>query len=535
MTTSRRVIAFSIANVAALLASGACNVFAPPPLGGDAGPLNENGGSNSTGGTKGGDGGQGMSKGGADASVGGSASGAGTGGAAGSTSAGTGSSPSSGGVRSMEAGADAMTPSGPVDPWWPHEVSITYDSKKPPVMCLTEGEPDESKDRPKTSDPGDSIPPIYLAMNRMLLGSVAEQPDPNNKDLTMLVPDSNAWKTIGFDLDGACTNSSTCAINDTTYVLQKTCVSGGVGSMSIPYDGDNCLDNSIGKTFNLASNAPDVGVWFGLTEQDLNCELWRGGYSVIYKISNYNGQYNDTAVTVDLYTSPGLQSKPSWQCRAGGVITGAYYTNWYKEAPWLQKSHWKIRRDDISVSAETPPPELPDSKWQDNAAFVRGGWLIAHAKDGSPAWLDGSYTPTPGFHMTMHRNIMALKLVKDPQSGLWSSPDAMTGYVSTASEVLQGFQEMGFCENMCGTWDTVKGYLNTYLDMSVDPAASADSPCDSLSYGLRFRAAQVTVDASDVQDVPAPQLCGQPRHPDAPRQNCVCSADRTTCTLPDGG
>jgi len=166
---------------------------------------------------------------------------------------------------------------------------------------------------------------------------------------------------------------------------------------------------------------------------------------------------------------------------------------------------------------------------------VRGGWLIAHAKEGSPAWLDGTYTPTPGFHMTMHRNIMAMKLVKNPQSGLWSAPDALTGYASTSAEVLQGFQEMGFCENMCGTWDIVKGYLNTYLDMSEDPAASADSPCDSLSYGLRFRTAQVTVEARDVVDLPPPKTCPQPRHPDAPRQGCVCSQDRTTCSIPDAG
>jgi hypothetical protein len=437
----------------------------------------------------------------------------------------------------MEAGVDASMPSGPVDPWWPHEVTIAYDPKKPSatVMCLTEGVPDEMKDRPKASDPGDSIPPIYLGMNRMLLGSVSEQPDPTNKDLTMLVPDSTAWKTIGFDLDGACTNSSTCAINDTSYVLQQKCVSGGTGSTAVPYDGNNCIDNSIGNLFNLAANAPSVGDWYGLTEMDLNCELWRGGYSVIYKISNYNGQYNDDTVTVDLYTSPGLQTKVSWQCRAGGVITGAFYSNWYKEAPWLQTSHWKIRSDDISLSSAKPAPELPDSKWQDNAAFVRGGWLIAHAPEGAPAWLDGTYTPTPGFHMTMHRNILAMKLVKDPASQLWTVPDATTGYASTSSEVLQGFQEMGFCENMCGTWDIVKGYLNTYLDMSVNAAATSGSPCDGLSYGLHFRAAQVTVDANDVVNLPKPTVCGQPRHPEAPRQNCVCSADRTTCTLPDGG
>jgi hypothetical protein len=533
MKIPRAVIAFSIANVSAFAASLACNVFAPPPHDSDAGVTDNTGGHNSSGGTKGGDGGASMSSGGRDASVGsGSSSGTGTGGSSGASSGGK---SSSGGGAAMDAG-DAAPSSGPLDPWWPHQESITYDPKKPAVSCETEGAPNEAMDRPASSDPGASLPPIFLAMNRMLLGSVSEVPDKTNPAILDLVPDQNAWKTIGFDLDGSCTNSSTCAINDTTYVLQKKCTSGGIGSVSIPYDGDNCIDNSIGNLFNLAANAQSVGDWFGLTEQDLNCELWRGGFSIIYKISNYNGQYNDNNVKVDMYTSPGLKTRVSWQCRAGGVIQGALNPTWVSEAPWLPSSHWIIRKEDISISSQTPPGELPDSLWEDPAAFVRGGWLITSMPDGAPAWLDGQNTPIPGFHMTMHRNIMAAKLFKDPQSGLWSMPQAITGYASKASEVLQGFQEMGFCENMCGTWDIVKGYLNTYLDMlSTDAPAPVDTQCDALSYGLKFRAAQVLVDANDVQATSAPPICPQPRHPDAPRQGCVCSQDRTTCSNPDAG
>ena len=537
MTITRAVLAFSIANVSALLASAACNVFAPPPLDDkDAGITDNAGGSGSTGGSTGtGDGGHpSMSNGGRDASVG-------SGSSAGADSSGGGGSPSSSGGGtsssnpSMDAG-DAMTPSGPLMPWWPHNESITYDPKKAPVTCKTEGAPNESTDRPKSSDPGDSLPPFYLAMNRMLLGSVREQADMTNPSIIDLVPDQNAWQTIGFDLDDSCTNSSTCSINDTTYVLQKKCTSGGVGSVSIPYDGQNCIDNSIGNLFNLAANANSVGDWFGLTEQDLNCELWRGGFSIVYKISNYNGQYNDDSVKVDMYTSPGLKTKVSWQCRAGGVIQGAFNTSWNTEAPWLPTSHWIIRQEDISLSSQTTGSELPDSRWEDGGAFVRGGWLITSMPDGSPAWLDGQNTPIPGFHMTMHRNIMAAQLVKDPQTGLWSMPQAITGYASTANEVLQGFQEMGFCENMCGTWDIVKGYLNTYLDiMSTDTPVTVDTQCNALSYGLYFRAAQILADATDVQVTGTPPICPQPRHPEAPRQDCVCSQDRTTCSIPDAG
>ena len=41
-----------------------------------------------------------------------------------------------------------------------------------------------------------------------------------------------------------------------------------------------------------------------------------GGFSEIYKISNYNGQFNDNSVQVDLYTSTGLKKPAFWSCRS---------------------------------------------------------------------------------------------------------------------------------------------------------------------------------------------------------------------------
>ena len=65
--------------------------------------------------------------------------------------------------------------------------------------------------------------------------------------------------TKGFSDERACTNSQT-----------------------IPFDGNDCLDNSMGSIFKIGATDPSVGKWFGLTEQDWNCEMWRGGMSNIY-------------------------------------------------------------------------------------------------------------------------------------------------------------------------------------------------------------------------------------------------------------
>ena len=383
-----------------------------------------------------------------------------------------------------------------------------------------------------SSDPGATIAPLYFAMNRFRLGAVDEKPDPANMSLTYLPPDPDAWKSIGFDQDSACTNSATCVDKNDMLIKETACAN----SETIPFDGNDCIDNSIGKLFNIAATAPSVGEWFGMTENDWNCEMWRGGFSVIFKVSNYNGQYNDDSVTVDLYTSTGLKTLPQWSCRT--KIDQPLATDWNAHAPWPTKAHWIISQDSISLAADpnSTGTDVPDSKWQDRTAFVRGGWLVVQFPDNSWFWFDGERTPVPGFREIMHRSIMAANLVHDLQSDIWRLDQGTIAYVAKPGEMLEGFSQMGFCENMCGTFNTVRDYLNTYQDsLSNDSNAPPDTQCDALSFGTVFRAAQVTADKNDVLPTKPFTTCPQPAHPDAPRQGCKCSADGSSCSLPDGG
>ena len=504
MTIKRPLFIFSIANAAVFAA--ACSVFKPPPNGGLDSGLTDN-----TGGHSGKGSGGGQSSGGShDASVmNGGASGAG-----GSASGGM----SSSGGSPADSGAGGGGPSGPTAPWWPHKTSKGCDSAGVPT----------GNDRVK-SDPGATVPPIYFAVNRFRLGAVDEKPDPKNPQLTYLPPNENAWQDIGFDLDGACTNSATCLDPKTDMLIKETVCA---NSETIPFDGNKCVDNSIGKLFNIAATAPTVGEWFGLTENDWNCEMWRGGFSVIFKVSNYNGQYNDDSVTVDLYTSIGLKVLPQWYCRK--TIDDPLATDWNAHAAWPTKSHWIISQDSISLAADMGT-EVPDSKWQDRTAFVRGGWLIVQFPDNTWFWFDGERTPVPGFREVMHRPIMSVQLVHDPQSDLWRMDNGTIGYVAKPAEMLEGFQQLGFCSNMCGTFTEVKNYLNTYQDsLSVDNNAPASTPCDALSFGTVFRAAQITADATDVQPTQPFTTCPQPRSKLAPRQGCKCSTDGSTCTSEGG-
>src|SRR5262249_22313869 len=145
-------------------------------------------------------------------------------------------------------GPDGALPSGPTDPWWPHKTASGCDS---------EGVPKDG-DRPQKSDPGDTLPPLYFAMNRFRLGAVDEVAGPDHPGLTILTPEPAARKDIGYDLDGACTRSASCMLDDTHLVDERACAN---TSGAVPFDGNECVDNSIGNLFNIATTAPSVGQW----------------------------------------------------------------------------------------------------------------------------------------------------------------------------------------------------------------------------------------------------------------------------------
>ena len=448
-----------------------CNVFEPPELESD-------GGSGSAGASGGG---------GIDAS-------AGAGGSAGQT-AGAG-------------GADAA----PGENWWAYTT---------PEECESAGVP-ENADRPTTGGTGSELAPIYLATTRMRFGSAADDPP--------LSPDENAWKDLGFDLDESCTASETCVV-DGGPLVQHACKN----SLLVPFDGNHCRDNQIGKLFPVAALSPFVGPLFGITEPDWNCAFHRGEFSIFFKVSGYDGSANDPSVRVDLYTSIGLQTLPNWTCTGGPQ--GGPPSDWFNQAPWLHTEPWKIAQRSIALSAQDAGSDLPDAKHADPAAFVRDGWLFAQLPAGAEFWLDGERGHVPGFRLQLHRGVLVGKLGKK-LDGTWTLTKGTVGGVVLPSEILSAFREIGFCENMCEAYGSVVQYLNTNQDaLSSTSQKLPETACNSLSIGIGFEARQAMATSADIEPVKAPVDCPDPKHPLAPEHGCICPAPGVggPCVSPDAG
>ena len=208
--------------------------------------------------------------------------------------------------------------------------------------------------------------------------------------------------------------------------------------------------------------------------------------------------------------------------------------DWHSFAPWTTASRWQVTRRSLLLSDTDPGTELPRAKFADQLAFVRGGYLFAQLPNGTELWLNGQNSFVPGFRLLIQRGFFVGRLVR-ATDGNWSMQDGTIAGAVFPGDILQAFQDIGMCENMCGSYDL----LNSYLNIAQDSLTSTEEirpelPCDGISIGIDFEARQAMAERVDLVDGIDPQNCPDPRDPTLPRQGCVCQPTGG-CVFPDGG
>ena len=355
-----------------------------------------------------------------------------------------------------------------------------------------------------------SVSPIYLALSKLRISA---------EDNAELMHSATAWRNIGFDLDRACTQSPTCVGASQEPIRDLSCQP----KHGMPADGNQCRDNMFGRLMPLMASSPSLGQWFGVTEADWNCELRRGGFSVLFKISDYDGQPHDPSVRVDLYASPGAEIPAPWTCRAeaGGQpdIRGVLDPTWpFKPPP---PSGWKIARSSLADPEAAPSStDLPSARAADPHAYVRNGYLFASFGANTEFWLNGMTTAIPGFRFVFSRAILTGRLARDPT---WSLRDATLGGVMDPERAIAAFREIGVCENMCSVYTNLSDAIRANIDVTLQPSASAHDPCTGISWGATLEAHEARTSSAYLVDVAPPSDCAEPRHSQAPRQGFRCT------------
>jgi hypothetical protein len=346
--------------------------------------------------------------------------------------------------------------------WW---------SKKTPEGCISAGVP-TAEQRPKNTG-GDDIAPIYVAVDSMALGSL----DRNQ------APGEDAWKDLGFDLDGLCTASDGC----TTTQFEVPCKSIGAS----PPDGRSCRDNSFGKLESEAVQLQGIGKEFGLNNDGFNCALCRGDYNFVIKISEWNGTDNDSNVRVELFPSPGIKTKPSWSCDLSAP-EGA----WKKNPCWKATDEWLAQ--DVGVVGDDPI--TGKAVLSDPSAYVRDGYVVGQLPADTAFWFPGE-SAARAYPLTLQRGVFAGHILQ--KDGKWVIEDGTIAGHAKVTDMIDGFEQLGVCSGH-PLFSSITFFVNGGADSLATGAVSPDATCDAVSVGIGFNAREATIAKTKVAATPLP-------------------------------
>lgn len=357
-------------------------------------------------------------------------------------------------VPASDAGPDGPEPRSGIGFW-----SGPADN---PSSCFSARYP-RPEDRPAAGNTG-ALPPIFMAFTTLNTGSLNDEG----------VLDPNAWKRVGFDLDGTCTGSETCETPGQTLLGCKAVAA------ATPLDGDYCRDNTFGRLGYLAASAPETATGYGLSSEGFNCALCVGAYNYLFRINGYNGEANDDRVRVDLYPSPGLDTLLPWDCRTD---------DWKKHPCFSPDDKWQIR-EDVLTGAATSAGDIPASKLFDENAYVRDSTLFLTIPEDTVFWFPGRRALATAFPLKIRKGFVTVKLERG-KDDVWRARDGVIAGRATAADVIKGFRMIGVCEDD-KNYSFVQEFVSKNVDVLASGARDPNTDCDAISLGLPFTAIQAT-------------------------------------------
>jgi hypothetical protein len=317
------------------------------------------------------------------------------------------------------------------------------------------------EDRPAAGNPG-VLPPFYLAFQTLNTGSLNDEGK----------LDPEAWRNVGFDLDGTCTGSETCETPGQTNLSCKPVASG------VPLDGAYCRDNTFGRLGYQAAVAPETSKAYGLNSEGFNCALCVGAYNYLFRISGYNGDLEDDQVRVDFYPSPGLEKMLPWDCSS---------EDWKSHPCFDSDQKWQIR-DTALAGPLGPNGAVPESKLFDANAFVREGVLFVTLPDNTLFWFPGQRAIATAYPLTIQKGFVTAKLGRG-KDGLWRATDGVVAGRAKRDDVIKGLRLVGICESD-PNYAFVEQFVSGNLDLLASGERDPNKPCDAISLGIPFTAIQ---------------------------------------------
>lgn len=316
---------------------------------------------------------------------------------------------------------------------------------------------------PPAPDPnapsGAGTTPTTLAVYRLFLGDTD----------TLGYPDPNAWKTLGYDIDGLWSTKA-----DVAHCAPQQ----GAVKSSIQTDGDGGIDNSFGSNLmplysSLASNL----------SQQVTQAIEAGDFTMLFHLGNLAAQpASQNAISAQFFDGAALGQTPSWngtdvwpvtyECVNGGSISSpklAFPSSYLVNGVW--------------VSSATPAPGTVTLR------FVAGGFPLV-------------------LPITHIRASVAVSGTGATASG---TNGVISGILATESLIAElkkaaGQLDATLCDG--ATFDSIAQQIRAASDIMADGSNGDPSKtCNGISIGLGFEARAVQLGAVAPPEQPKPDPC----------------------------
>lgn len=262
-------------------------------------------------------------------------------------------------------------------------------------------------------------------------------------------PDPNAWKSIGYDLDGLISKPT-----DTNHCMPVA----GADPTHVKTDGNGGIDNSFGENVLPLIATLDPG-FPGAVNQSIDA----GKFTVIVKMDNLDSQNSETGVKAALYGGANMASLPMWDGTDQWPVTFESLTNGNIYAPKV---------------------EFPNS-------YVVNDIWVSGSKANVPLTLTGQ---SHELTLDITNAVITMKLAADRKS---ATAGVIAGVIDTGSLVTE-FQKFSASIDPAAcsssTFQSIAQQLRAASDIMSDGTnGDPTRTCDAISIGVGFDASAVQI------------------------------------------
>jgi hypothetical protein len=298
------------------------------------------------------------------------------------------------------------------------------------------------------------------------------------------VTNPNAWRALGYDLDGKITTQSSTDV----------CTLSAGASKSVQIDGEGGIDNSWG-----ANIMPILGTLDSTFSQTENNVIQSGGGSPLFYVVGFDDSAGNMTSATGLF---------------GAVLAGANYPMAHggMAPPWDLNTHWPIAPESLncfpsggtdSCTTSTDPIMAADVKFPD--AFQTHGTFV----NGTASSLT--------LQLAIGGNLMVLNLHSaivtfDPQMPGAVTNGTIAGAIDTQELIAAIKQVAGHIStSLCSgsAFQSIASQIQQTSDITLSGDTVSNSPgstCNALSIGLGFDATEIALPTG--ADIAAPQPPG---------------------------